>query len=370
MKRIFTFLFAFIIVNDLIAQAVKNGVVKEYNERLAKTPLNHVEITISNAASTASDEQGKFMLKFRTLKPGDKVNVRRIEKLGYEIFNKEALDQWYISRDGKPFSVIMCNSEKFKRIRDNYSRVSSESYEKQLKIEEARLAAERKNGKLKEEEYKAALKKLNDDYDRQLENLDNYVDHFARIDLSELSKTEAKIIELVQKGNIEKAIKLYEKQHLEEKYKKQVDIGRKAEVAIDTLNAIRVQSYVARDSIFAAIKRKNETLRLAGGKENFEKIEKSLREVALSDTTNADAICEYAQFANQQADFYVAIKLFSIYQRLCLDDSRKVYAYMQIADAYRKLKQYDVCRLSIDKAYDLTQQLLKKNPEAYRDLLA
>ena len=210
----------------MFAQSTQPGVVKEYNERLEKTPLDHVEINISNAASTVSDGKGNFMLQFRTLKPGDKVNVRRIEKLGYEIFNKEALEQWFISRENRPFTIVMCKSEKFKRIRDNYSRVSSQSYEKQLKKEEARLEAERKKGKLKEEEYDKALKKLNDDYDRQLDNLDNYVDRFARIDLSELSAIEAEIIELVQRGEIDKAIQLYEQQGLEEKYKQQVVIGQ------------------------------------------------------------------------------------------------------------------------------------------------
>lgn len=278
------------------AQSTQSGFVKEYNERLEKTPLNLVEISISNAASTVSDDNGNFMLQFRTLKPGDKVNVRRIEKLGYEIFNKEALEQWYISRENRPFTIVMCKSEKFKRIRDNYSRVSSESYEKQLKKEEARLSAERKNGKLKEGEYEKALKKLNDDYDRQLDNLDNYVDRFARIDLSELSVTETEIIELVQRGEIDKAIQLYEQQGLEEKYKQQVVVGQKATLAIDTLKNIQKQASVSRDSIFASIKRKNETLRLAGGVENYEKIRQSLRDVAIADTTYYNAVYEYALF--------------------------------------------------------------------------
>ena len=108
-------------------QSVQPGYVKEYNELMQKTPLSDVEIVISNASSTASGVRGDFMLQFRTLKPGDKVNVRRIEKLGYEIFNKEALEQWFISRDNRPFTIVMSKSDRFKRIRDNDSRVSSES---------------------------------------------------------------------------------------------------------------------------------------------------------------------------------------------------------------------------------------------------
>ena len=351
-------------------QSVQPGYVKEYNERMHKTPLSDVEIVISNASSTASGVRGDFMLQFRTLKPGDKVNVRRIEKLGYEIFNKEALEQWFISRDKHPFTIVMCKSEKFKRIRDSYSRVSSESYEKQLKKEESRLAAERRSGKLKEEEYAQALKKLNDDYDRQLDNLDNYVDRFARIDLSELSDTEAEIIECVQRGEIDKAIQLYEKQNLEDKYKQQVAVGQKVTKAIDTLKIIKYQASVSRDSIFASIKRKNETLRLAGGIENFKKIEVSLKDVALSDTTNMEAVWEYAQFSYQQANFYNAIDFFSIYIRNCQDEWRKALAYVQIGDAQRRLKRYDNCAISLEYAYNLVIGLVNSNPDAFQDQLA
>ena len=354
----------------MFAQATQNGVVKEDNERLEKTPLNNVEITISNAASTASDARGNFLLQFRTLKPGDKVNVRRIEKLGYEIFNKEALEQWFISRENRPFTVVMCKSEKFKRIRDSYSRVSSASYDKQLKKEEARLDAERRAGKLKEAEYEAALKKLNDEYDRQLENLDNYVDRFARIDLSELSAVEAEIIELVQSGDIDEAIRRYDQQGLEEKYKQQVAVGQKTTMAIDTLKIIQKQAYVSRDSIFASIKRKNETLRLAGGVENFKKIEASLKEVALSDTTNMEAVWEYAQFSYQQAAFYEAIDFFLIYIRGCQDKWKKAHAYTQMADAQRKLKRYGNCALYLEQAYYLVKDLADTNPDAYQDQLA
>ena len=351
------------------SQAVQVGIVKEYNERLEKTPLNQVEITISNAASTVSDKNGNFTLQFRTLKPGDKVNVRRIEKLGYEIFNKEALEQWYVARSNTPFVIVMCKSEKFKRIRDNYSQVSSDSYEKQLKKEEARLAAERKAGKLKEAEYEAALKKLNDEYDRQLEDLDNYIDQFARIDLSELSQTEARIIELVQQGKIEEAIHLYEGQGLEEKYKRQVMVSRKVQVAIDTLATIKEQSAIARDSLFACIKRKNETLRLAGGRENFEKIGQSLKDIALADTTNQEAVWEYAQFAQRQAIFNDAIEYYSIYIRACTDLQPKTLAMVKLADTYRALKKYDKCESYCTQALVLARQLYSGNPDAFAELL-
>ena len=366
-----TLLICFVsIFTGVSAQTTQRGVVKEYNERMQKTPLSEVEIVISNASSTASGAKGDFILQFRTLKPGDKVSVRRVEKLGYEIFNKEALEQWFISRDNSPFTIVMCKSDRFKRIRDTYSRVSSESYEKQLKKEEARLQAERKAGKLKEAEYEAALKKLNDEYDQQLENLDNYVDRFARIDLSELSAVEAEIIELVQKGDIEEAIRRYEQQNLEDKYKQQTAVGVKAQAGIDTLTAIRDQSKVSRDSILAAIHRKNETLILAGGRENFEKVANSLKDIATNDTTNLSVVLEYATFAQKQALYYEAERFFSIYVRSCKDKPKLVTAMMRLADVNRALKRYNQNAHYCDRALELAKELAKDNPKDYQELLA
>lgn len=342
MKRVFVlFLVVFILSVASFAQSVQPGFVKEYNERMQKTPLSEVEIVISNASSTVSGASGDFMLQFRTLKPGDKVNVRRIEKLGYEIFNKEALEQWFISRDNRPFTIVMCKSEKFKRIRDNYSRVSSESYEKQLKKEEARLEAERKAGKLKEAEYEAALKKLNDEYDRQLDNLDNYVDRFARIDLSELSTIEAEIIELVKEGKIDEAVKAYDALGLESKYQEQEAAVVRAQADIDRLSELYAQSLEARDQAFAAIRRKNDLLYMAGGSDNIEKIGISLHRIAEADTTYYPAIVEYAQYLLEQQKPLEALSWYRLAERHADNNEQCIESKLGQASSYLIAGRYE-----------------------------
>ena len=281
------------------AQIIQNGVIQEYNERAKKTPLGGVELNVRSAGSTVSDGNGNFKLQFLTLKPGEKVNVRRIEKLGYEIFNKEAVEQWNINPK-EPFVIIMCSSERFKKIRDNYERVSSESYARQLKKEEAALAKLKADGKLQEVEYKKQLYELRENYEKQLDNLDNYVDRFSRIDLSELSIVEQKIIELVQQGKIDEAIAKYEEQNYVDKYTKEVAQIKEVSSAIDKLSDIKVSKEQSRDTLLAAINRQVETLKLAGGKENYERIHVILRDVAFSDTTNAECMIKYGIFLAEQ----------------------------------------------------------------------
>lgn len=191
------------------AQTTQPGIVQEYNEKAKKTPLAGVEVRAKSANSAASDKDGKFELEFLTSKPGDRVNVSRIEKLGYEIFNKEAVEQWNINPKA-PFAIVMCKSDKFKKIRDNYEAKASANYNKQYKKEIANLNKLKEEGKIKDEEYRKSLQEIQSLYDKQLENLDNYVDRFARIDLSEISSKEQEIIELVQQGNIDEAIRSYD----------------------------------------------------------------------------------------------------------------------------------------------------------------
>lgn len=313
-RFLFAILATLMISSPSFAQAVQNGVVKEYNEKAKKTPLAGVELNVRSANSTVSDNNGEFSLNFLTLKAGEKINVRRIEKLGYEIFNKEAIEQWNLNPT-TPFLIVMCKSDKFKKIRDNYEKVSSESYARQLKKEEASLAKLKADGKLKEEEYQKQLFELRENYEKQLDNLENYIDRFSRIDLSELSAIEQEIIELVQQGKIEDAIAKYEEQNYVDKYIREVSELKEVSKAINQLSVVQENKMQSRDSILSAINRQIETLRIAGGKENFDKIEQLLHDVAFADTLDIDQMVIYSRYIMSQNKHDKAIAALEIIKR-------------------------------------------------------
>ena len=249
----------FIITQNVYAQAEQHGIVMEYNGREKKNPLSQVEIFVQNAGSTVSDADGRFLLKFRTLKAGDKVVVRRIEKTDYELFNRDALDQWNISRrEGEFFTIVMCRTDRLKDLRDHYYTLASQSYERQMKKESERLAALKREGRLQEAEYKKRLQMLRDEYEERLEHIDNYVDRFARIDLSELSEQEARIIEMVQQGDIDGAIKAYEEMELERQFEKAALIRQQTGRAIDSLKSYKACQEAYLDSLQKIIERHNQ----------------------------------------------------------------------------------------------------------------
>jgi tetratricopeptide (TPR) repeat protein len=351
------------------AQVTQTGRVLEYQERQQKTPLAQVEMSITNAGSTLSDEQGNFILQFRTLRPGDKVSVRRIEKLGYEIFNRDAISQWYIARDGQPFTVVMCRSDRFKRIRDNYERISSESYARQAKHDEQQLEKLRKAKKIQEDEYQERLRALRDDMEQRLEDLDSYIDRFARIDLTELSDVEARIIALVQQGEIDKAVKLYEAQHLEKQFCKESKQLQTLRTAIDTLTIIAQQKAQSRDELFASLQRKNDMLVLAGGEENFKKIRESLTQSVDADTTYLPAITALAQFLYKQRDYVTARRYYIMAISQCSEAHLRSQLLMNLGGACVEANLFDEALRAYEQAHALAQAQEPRQTETVAAIL-
>ncbi len=303
----------------LLAQSQQQVVVREYRDKQQKTPLEGVSLSVQNAGSSLSDAQGQLTLQFRTLKAGDQVQVRRVDLSGYEIFNQDAVDQWTISPQ-QAFSLVLCRSDRFKQLRDQYMRVSSASYERQYKQDQARLEALRKENKLQEEAYQQQLADLENNYYEQLDNLENYVDRFARIDLSELSAQEQRLVELVQEGKIDEAIQFYESADYLSQYASQVKDLKEINKAQAALAKVEAEKLEARDKVQAAISRQVQTYQLAGGRENFNKISVLLKGVADADTTNLVALNDYTKHCLTQNMFAEGEKYLNIYLRQCQGD--------------------------------------------------
>ena len=333
------------------SQVTERGFVKEYNERQEKTPLGMVELKVLNAGTTTSSEDGSFILQFRTMKPGDKVNLLRIYKEGYELFNTESVKQWNISNSGKPFEIVMCNSKRFKNIYDRYAKTTYDCYARQQKVEEEKLEHERLAGVLKEKEYQHQLLVLREDYNKKLDNIDNYIDRFARIDLTSLSDKEADILETIQQGNIDKAIQLYDDMKLEDKMLKCSQQITKATESIGLLHQQQEKTREERDSIFQIFLRNIDVLQLIGGADNYAKIRQRMKAVADQDTNFITPVLYYAVFANDQhlysdCEHYTKIAerkyknipcdtLLKIYEMLGKIEEHKIN-YTKAIDYYKK----------------------------------
>lgn len=282
-----------------LSQTVQRGVVLEYNESKKKKPLAGVEVSLHQGGTTTTDRRGQFEITFYALRTGDKIEVRRIEKPGYEIFNKEALDQWTLS-PAHSFEVIMCRSDRFRRIRDSYQQASSANYARQFERDRRALQAELEAGRLREADYQRQIARLHADYQQQLDRIENYIDRFARIDLSQATADEQAIIALMQQGRIEEAIQRYLKANYAARYiKDQEDLRqlRDAEAKID--RAITGKLASAENNL-NGVRHTVDALILGGGKDNANTALNIYETIINTNTASDDFYIEYLHALNDQ----------------------------------------------------------------------
>ena len=311
------------------AQASQPCVVKQYNQKQVKTPLAGVEVTVSNAGSAVSSANGTLTLNFRTLKPGDKVNLISAYKSGYEIFNQTAVDQWFISRNNKPFNIVLIQSTQMTQIKGKLTRTSTDVYKARYKKAVGELEQLRRQDKLKEAEYNKKYDELEADYRQQLANLDKYIDQFAHIDLSELSKQELRFVELAYAGQFDEAIAAYEQLDAIGKYTSTIESIKQLNEDISKLESERLRQQESANALYAMLERQVTTLLLSGSRANNRRAGELLYRAAIADTTNVKTAYKYAKYAYNNNLNKDAVRFYKI----CLENSKgnlALQAYFQL----------------------------------------
>lgn len=296
-RKIFLILmFLITCISAITAQCIQNVLVLEYKGERNKTPLANVEIVVSNAGTTVTNKEGRCTLNFRTLKPGDKVNVRRIDRPGYEVFNQEVVDQWYISRDGSDFVIVMCTQKRMFETRAQYRQAASENMMLTVTKQETEANIQFKSGLITRQELAERIEDIRRDYENKLENIDAYIDRLAHTDLSVVDATEKKVLDMVKRGDILGALAAYESADLIESYKNEVSAKNSLVDDVEKIRSRMKESAETRSRIYESVKRQNALLMMVGGEENIEKGMQLLHDISFADTTNYVALYDYAQY--------------------------------------------------------------------------
>lgn len=282
---------------SLVAQSVQRGQALFYNGQDQKTPLANVSINAAGAGTVLSDAQGEFELKFRTLHAGDEIRFRRIELYGYEVMNQEALDVARIGResnDSSRLKIVLAKREYLRQLREGYRSVAAKRYQRQLDEATAEAERLRQEGKLAIDQYNERMNAIEEEYESKLLRLESYIDKFARIDLTELDEQERRITALVQAGDFDAALKMYEDQHLAERLKQSREDKAKLESAQAQIAKAAQQTAQENLRLRASIDRQVTLLRMAGDDANLLKAHQILYQTFLADTTDWQARKEYA----------------------------------------------------------------------------
>ena len=203
------------------AQVRQKGIVLLQNS--GKQPLPQVTILVSGATPATSDSQGNFTLHFATRKEGDATQTINVSKTGYELVNAKDIELWNISSTST-FTVVMCLKGQLAESRRKYYKLGEDRYQRlyRQKVEELNRAIA--DQKLKEADYQTQLQEANLQLQRAMERLEDFCDKFARINRDMLTDLDRRALTLLDNGDIEGAIKVYEDAQLLDTFKNKISI--------------------------------------------------------------------------------------------------------------------------------------------------
>lgn len=115
--------------------------------------------------------------------------------------------------------------------------------------------------------------------------LEQYADRYARINKDDLDSISRIAYESLDKGDVEFALKVYDDQHLLDKFKEK--------------KALHNQSLESISTLVSMLKQEIQVRMLASDQENFEKIKKIWEQIILYDGNNTSNISEYQAFLKE-----------------------------------------------------------------------
>lgn len=218
MKHFIT-LILFLLSITVYGQVVQSGYVVELSS--GNKALSGVEILVSGANPTLSDEKGEFRLQFTREKEGNILNIIEIYKKDYEVVNIEDLRECVIS-SSSPLKIVLCKKETLETAKRNYYRIGENRYI--LLYEEAldELKKEELVGRLDKMEFDLRLKEINEHLEQALVQLYYYADIFAKINKDELSELDAKAMNFLEQGKVDEAIRVYEESGILEEFNEKI----------------------------------------------------------------------------------------------------------------------------------------------------
>ena len=115
------------------AQVVQRGEVLEMNS--GNRPLAGVEIRATGAAPSDSDQEGQVVLSFVSSLPGDPLLLDGVYKKGFEMVNREKVDNWNLSSDAV-LKIVLGRTEMIDAMRKIFFFLKG----REKDMEEAKLA--------------------------------------------------------------------------------------------------------------------------------------------------------------------------------------------------------------------------------------
>ena len=214
-KYLLSSVFCGLCVLGIQAQVTLKGVAVKMNSDF--TPVAGVEVVVQGGVPTLTDGAGTFILKLPHMESDDLLFDIRISKQGMEIVNLKEVEQWVASGDIL-YKVVLCPKGYIEQSRRKFYNIGKSYYQREYerKLQELRVTRELQQADIAT--FEQEMSQLSQEYDKRMKLLDYYADKFARINKDELSAMERQAMALVEKGDIDGAIHIYEASGIVEQY--------------------------------------------------------------------------------------------------------------------------------------------------------
>lgn len=224
----------------LLAQTTQKGVVLEMSSN--HRPVAGVEIKVAGATPTDSDIEGRFTLTFSSSLPGDPLMVNDVYKKGYKIVNHEKIANWNISSSSE-LKIVLGRTEVINALRKKYYDIGESSTEREYRKTMTELEELKKQQLLSETAFLQKVDSASQSLAEWRRRLEVYAMKFACINRDELDDREKQAMELLDGGDIQGAIRLYEEMKLDSTLMMKVAGKQEAEEDIKLLLSSLVNNF-------------------------------------------------------------------------------------------------------------------------------
>lgn len=222
----------FSMLTALSAQTTQKGRITEMSS--GSSPVAGCEITAAGAAPSDSDGEGRFQLVFASSFPGDPLIGLSIYKKGYMIVNQEKLQSWNLT-ESSDLCVVLGKREIIDSLKRKYYDIGITRSELNYRKAMDQLNALQMEQKVSEEEYRHKVDSLNVQLRNYEKKLNTYTGRFARINRDEMDEMEAMALDLIDKGDLEGAIRIYESMELEKKLSSRITVRNETQEDLEKL---------------------------------------------------------------------------------------------------------------------------------------
>lgn len=267
--------------------------------KIVKKPMPRVEVTVAGASSVITDENGECLLRFNTMKEGDRMLVRRVFRLGFEPMDPQALKNLVIRRNDEPI-IILLISEENAIARNHYLEKLVDAQFQMLRQREIdRLDASAENY----EQKKAEIEKK---YEARLDEVEQYIDRLIRLDMSSLSGNESEAFKAFQRGDLEEALALLDKSDLIGRYRQTTESLNRLQEAHVKVDNERESHYQQQQHLEQYIRTQIALLEMEGSEKSLSKAMRLMEKLLDIDPQSEMLGKEYMQMVVQTQDFCYA----------------------------------------------------------------